>query len=289
MTTSRHEKVTYENEKGESIVLSYSFPYFFTNLTGADGINANIYKINSVGQDGSVVISTTLADRELEISGGIKGYSKSEMAIYRKDLIRIFSPKKKGVLFYEYGELKRKIECQVETGPRFQKVNNEYRMQEFIIGLICPDPNWKDEYETRQEISTWIGGLKFPFSLPFTLKKRGETIQNIYNSGDVETSVKIMFKGPALNPKVENITTGEFIKIERELTTDDTLYITTGFGDKRVEIERSGVRENAFNYIDLESTFFQLQAGDNLIEYTTESELISRGVEIRYYNRYLGI
>src|SRR5699024_4879170 len=129
----------------------------------------------------------------------------------------------------------------------------------------------------------------FPFSLPFTLKQRGETRQNIYNQGDVETPVEIIFRGPALNPKVINHTTGEFIKVDRELTSDDVLYITTHFGNKKVEMESNGVRENVFHYIDLDSTFFSLVVGDNMIEYTTEDELISQGVEIRYYNRYLGV
>ena len=95
----------------------------------------------------------------------------------------------------------------------------------------------------------------------------------------------------ALNhyPCVINHATGEFIKVERTLTTDDTLYITTEFGNKKVEIERNGVRNNAFNYIDLDSTFFQLKVGDNMIEYTTDNDLEPQSVEIRYRNRYLGV
>ena len=49
------------------------------------------------------------------------------------------------------------------------------------------------------------------------------------------------------------------------------------------------MRQNAFHYIDLDSTFFQLQPGDNMIEYTTDNELEPQSVEIRYRNRYIGV
>ena len=101
--------------------------------------------------------------------------------------------------------------------------------------------------------------------------------------------MEIIFKGPAVNPSVINNKTEEFIKVERTLTSDDTLYITTGFGNKKVEIERNGIRENAFHYIDIDSTFFQLKPGDNMIEYTTENNLDPQSVEIRYRSRYLGV
>ncbi|KXA13728.1 phage distal tail protein, partial [Clostridium perfringens] len=138
-------------------------------------------------------------------------------------------------------------------------------------------------------ISTWVGGWKFKFKLPFSFKKRGKSQKNVYNDGHIETPVEIIFKGPALNPSITNSTTGEFIKVDRELTTDDILYIKTNFGEKKVEIERNGIRENAFHYIDLDSTFFNLELGDNLIEYRTENDLEPQSVEIRYRNRYIGV
>ena len=51
-----------------------------------------------------------------------------------------------------------------------------------------------------------------------------------------------------INPKILNSTTGEFIQVNRELTSEDTLYINTQYRNKKVEIERNGVKINAFNY-----------------------------------------
>ena len=44
-----------------------------------------------------------------------------------------------------------------------------------------------------------------------------------------------------------------------------------------------------FDYIDLASQFFSLQAGDNVIEYASENGLDPQNVEIRYRNRYIGV
>src|SRR5699024_451552 len=111
-------------------------------------------------------------------------------------------------------------------------------MQPGLIQLYCLEPYWLDIYESGELIQTWLKGFQFPLKLPFQLRQRGETMKNIYNEGDVETPVEIIFKGPAVNPSVTNITTNEFIKVNRELKSDDTLYITTERGNKKVEIKR---------------------------------------------------
>ena len=122
-----------------------------------------------------------------------------------------------------------------------------------------------------------------------SVQERGEPQKNIINTGHVETPVEIYFHGPAVNPSIKNITTGETIRIIRELTTDDVLYINTGFRQKKVEIIRNGTRTDAFDYIDLSSRFFSLQVGDNVIEYASENGLAPQNVEIYYKNRYLGV
>lgn len=275
------DKLTYINENGHSVDFNITSPFILQTTEGLDMVENEIHSTKSINQDGVSVVSSNLDSRNITIEGTIIDDVKKN----RRKLLNIINPKLKGKLIYENQDMKKCIDCEVEQIPTISRKS----YPQFLISLLCPNPYWKNIYETGKEISTWIGGLQFPFSLPFTLKQRGETKQNIYNAGDVETPVEITFKGPALNPKVSNLTTGEFIRVKRELTSDDSLHITTGFGNKTVEIETNGVRNNAFNYIDLDSTFFSLVAGDNLIEYTTENELESQGVEIKYHNRYLGV
>lgn len=282
----QHEKVIYENDNGESIEISYSFPYFLQGLSGQDGAKASITKVSGAGQDGSTITNVVLADRDLQLQGAIRGNSKDEIAKYRTKLLKVFSPKSKGWLQYEYGNLKRRIRCQVESGPIFSKKNNSYKFQDFLIDILCPNPFWLDDIEISEEITTWIGGISFPLRLPTTFAMAGPRIINVVNNGDVETPVRIEILGPATNPKITLRETGEFIRIKKELTRDDVVTITTEFGNKRVELNG----QNAFNILDLPySTFFNLKVGDNVIEFTTEDETNNANVKISYRNRYLGV
>ena len=98
------------------------------------------------------------------------------------------------------------------------------------------------------------------------------------------TPVEIEFTGPAINPTVTNLTTGELMKVNRLLDANDVLEISTAFGDKYVKING----QNAFHYIDLDSTFWQLQPGDNILSYTSNNDSINTKVIVKWKNRYVG-
>lgn len=285
MMQRRHEKLIYENDRGERVEIAYSFPYFLQQILGADGVSADISSTKNVGQDGVSINNVSLQPRPLQIVGYIKENSKDLLASRRDNLLRVFSPKTKGTLQYEYGNIKRQIRVQVDSAPTFANPFGTFEVLNFMIDLIAPSPYWTCESDIEEEIVTWIGGLSFPLRLPTTFSTAGAKIINILNQGHVETPVKIEITGTATNPKIMNKLTGEYIKVNRTLTIDDTLVITTDFGNKRVE--QNGL--NAFNDIDYQSTFFSLNVGDNVIELTTDDVNDNPVVKIIYRNRYLGV
>lgn len=250
--------------------------------------NVNIHNSKGIKQDGANYLGNNLDIRDVSLEFTVIGTTNKELIDYKDKINKVFNPKlNEGWIVYKDGVKERKIKCIVIKTPQFSDIN--IMVSKCLVFLIAHDPYWKDYYEDREKIITWIGGWKFKFKLPFKFKQKGQPRKNIFNEGHVETPIEIIFKGPALNPSVINHTSGEFIKVDRALTSDDILYITTEFGNKKVEIERNGVKQNAFNYIDLDSTFFQLKVGDNMIEYKTENNLDPQSVEIIYRNRYLGI
>ncbi|MFC6038432.1 hypothetical protein ACFPYN_03085 [Paenisporosarcina macmurdoensis] len=99
------------------------------------------------------------------------------------------------------------------------------------------------------------------------------------------------FEGPATSPiRIENETTGEFIEVSQSLLAGEKLWISTEFGKKRVDrIAVDGTRTNAFNYINLASTFFQLESGNNLLTYSTGEDFEKAPVTIKFYPRYLAV
>lgn len=277
------------NSIDESIEFTYSKPFLLKKVEGLNSIGADHETYKGINQDGEKYKKSTLEVREINISFILLAKNKSELLTIREKINKVFNPKlKEGKLIYSYGTISREIKCVVD-GTANMNIEGNRGYCEGEITLLAYDPYWQDTVIYGDLISTWIGGWNFKFKLPFKFKQRGESKKNIYNNGHVDTPIEIIFKGPALNPCVINNKTDEFIKITKELTSDDILYITTEYGNKKVEIERNGVRSNAFNYIDLDSTFFQLKVGDNMIEYTTDNNLEPQSVEIRYRNRYLGI
>ena len=255
-------------------------------LLEVHGLESSDYEVNineHYSGIGGYVKKKKIQPREIYFTADCMDWNSSEEQ--RQRLIKFFNPLNNGILKVNYCGIERYINYEVESFK--DNRTNLYEQLNFTVYIICPDPYFY-EAEKLEELTTWIGGLNFPLNLPFNLKQRGENKKNIFNDGHVDTPVEVVFKGPAINPKIVNQTTGKFIQVNRELTSEDTLYITTQYRNKKVEIERNGVRTNAFNYIDLDSTFFSLKVGDNLIEYSTQS-LEPQGVSIKYSQKYLGV
>ncbi|HHX82458.1 MAG TPA: phage tail family protein [Pseudomonadaceae bacterium] len=281
------EQITYTNKRGQSVVLGDSAPYILTKLEGAGAVQADIQTQKAPYQDGVTHINTLLEPRSLSIELTVLGADEAETYARRRKLVQVLNPKLgAGVLRYEVGGIVREIEAVPELAPVFppDRVHGDV-MQPGLLQLLCPSPFWMEAYTESEEIVTWIGGLRFPWRLPSRFAMKGPKIINIVNQGDVETPVRIEFRGPATNPRVTNQTSGEYIQVNRELLHGDLLVIATDFGAKRVEING----QNVFNWIDLGSTFWQLQVGDNVIEYSSDDPVEAATVSISYRTRYVGI
>lgn len=273
-------KLIYTNSRGDSIELGQSAPFFVTNLEGFSNVDNIISSYQSVYQDGESVTNTKLSSRHLVIQGEFLYRERQEG---RNKLIKVFNPKLNGKLKYINGNTVKEIECKPERTPVIPSTNRA--TVPYIVNLYAANPFWLDEYEVSEEIVTWIGGMRFPIRFPNRFSMAGPKIINVINNGDVETPIRLEITGTATSPKVLNKKTGEFIKVNRTLTIDDTLVITTDFGNKRVELNEV----NIFNYIDLSSTFFSLDVGDNVIELITDDETDNTNAKITYRNRYIGV
>lgn len=253
-----------------------------------DGIDATDYDLEmqqNVNAMGARLKKKQILPRPIEIEFEYRGKDKSST---RQRLIRFFTPFHAGVLTVSYLGVERQIEYEVSGAPRFSN-KNIYLPLKCLVELECPDPAFEENVEGSEVIATWVGGWSFPFTLPFQLKTKGESKVNIINEGHMETPVLIEFHGPAINPYVKNLTTGKYIKIEAELVDSQVLYINTAFGKKTIEIEENGVRKDASNLMSFDSRFWDLQVGDNMIEYGSDNEAQENNVVVRYRNRYLGV
>lgn len=250
------------------------------NIDGVDSGENELFITSNVLHDGSKITNKKIKSRPIMIEIEYKGTDKERK---RSEIASFFNIHKEGILIIDYQGIKRSIRYNSESYKA--KLSNLYEPFSFMVHLYCPNPYWQDIEESTREITTWIGGMSFPLRLPTQFSIAGEKVINIINNGDVETPVRLEITGTATNPKIIKRDTGEFIKVNRTLTGDDTLVITTDFGNKRVE--QNGL--NVFNYIDLQSKFFDLDVGDNVIELITEDVNDNANVKITYKNRYLGV
>jgi phage-related protein len=286
------QKITFTNSAGQSVDLSHSNPYLLTAIDGTGAIDADVQMQKSPFQDGKSYVDSVLDHRDLSLEIAIIANESESIFDLRKTLTQVFNPKLDvGVLRYEYDGYIKEIEAVVDKAPVFPSGSSN-RMEKFqtaIISLICPLPFWLDIATVSEPLIAWLGKLQYPLTFPTEFGAQGDS-RVLSNGGDVSTPLLIEFRGPATNPVVTNKTTGEFIKVNRELTATNRLVIDTAFGKKRVEIVADDdTTTNVFNWIDLNSTFFQLVAGNNEIEYNADSGKDTAVVTISWRNRYVGI
>lgn len=292
------EKFIFNNAKGKSIELSHDTDYVLQAVDGTGGVDVNIQSKSAYRQDGESYYGNTLEPRYIDLEIVIVAGSSSEMAKKRRLLAKILSPKLgPGTLYYEYGGIRKLIRALPERSPDFSNVEEHKDfMQTALIGFYCPNPYWIEESSTRVNISTEEPNIEFPLQIPgegLELSIRTISfITNIYNPGDTDTPIRIILEATesVINPIVENLETGEYVRVNRRLLKGDKLEIDTSYGNKRVEIIRSnGDRENAFNYIDYKSSFFSIDPGDSRIKYDAEAGNGNLDVRIYYTPRYMGV
>jgi len=272
-------------KKGSQELLFDNIVYKVSDYEGLEASEYDIKTEKNVGHSGERITRKQVLARDISID--FMYMEDRDRVDTRELLIGFFSPHSGGTLVVNYCGVERKIDYEVKSF-KFKSKNIHERLQARVT-LKCVDPDFIDTLVTGETISTWINGWRWRFTLPFKLKEHGETKKNVINKGHVETPIEIRFHGPAVNPKIVNLTTGEFIRVKKKIEVGEVLYISTAFQDKRVEIIRDEGTEDAFDYIDLDSVFFDLQVGDNVLEYSSENGVFPQSVEIYYSNRYIGV
>ena len=271
-------------------------PYKLLDFEGGGIDNTDIQTQKAPFQNGSTLIDQLLEDRDIFLEIAILGENRQDIYNKRRKLVSYFNTKAgKGKLVWEQENKSYEADAVPEEVSFPGGDGSIGGFQEAIILLSCPDPAWQDIKDTVQSLGLIEGGLMFPLMLnadevqDTVFAQRGEETM-IEIEGDLSSPVKLEFQGPAENPKVTNETTDEFIKINKALEDNEKLIINTKFGEKSVIFEdNESNRESAFNRIDLDSVFFQLKPGKNVISFDSDIDKEDARVVITYRNRYAGV
>ena len=307
------KRLIYVNERGENLTFCTASNYHVNiekDVTGLSDISNDIVSIISMGQDGNTEIGSRIAARDIEIVGHINERDREAIHRLRRRMNRILNPQFEGRLIYEFGDVRRVIDCSIqESSPDVASPV----LSRFILQVFCSNPFWREDTDTRQDIATWIGGFEFPIDRPDDDLPQGleipqdpddpttaiweigwrepSLIVNVFNGGDVRAGMRIDFRalGHLVNPTLLNVVTGEFIRINFEMQAGDVITVNTSWGEKSVTLRRGGVESDAFRFLDPDSRYLQLAVGDNIFRYDADVNMYNLDVTIHHNNLFLGV
>jgi len=161
----------------------------------------------------------------------------------------------------------RTAKAEIVDTLEFERKSETDRHRVFSVGLQFPDPFW---YAATQEIETFT-----PNAVSY------ETTHQ--NPGTAENrKMQIKLTGGLTNPKIENTTTGVFLKLNDTITTGTTVTIDT---EKFTVTDQAG--NNLLNSLihSGDMAWLSLAAGANSLKITMD-EAPSGRIEFKYYPAY---
>ena len=284
-------QLTLENAKGNRLELTgKEKQYQVYEVDGLYPPTASISMTDNIG-DGSIVTNSRVPKRNIVIYLQINGdVENNRLNIYK------YAQTGKYIKLYISTESKNVwIEGRVESIE-----TTMFNMTTICqISVLCPEPYFKDLEETINSISTIKGNFYFPFytvePIPFSVY---ETIQvlNLLNLGNVKSgmTIEISARGKIINPVIYNRETQEFIGFgctqrPYEMQPSDRIIITTYANNKKVKLIRNAEETNIFNCLKPNSTFLQLESGDNTFTYSADEGDEFIDIKFKHYSNYEGI
>lgn len=273
-------------------------PYYILDVVDWGQIESNHHSYKYVNQIGVYVTGTSLETRDVEITGWIIAKTESQMDERKRMLNRFVNPQQLIKLTYKEYDLEFLPNTSIKYSTTL--IENNEVVCRFKIDGLCPDPLFRENVENKVAAATTVGMFHFPLIINKTQQsppqivfglRQPSLIINVYNSGAVRTGMKMVFKatGTIKNPSFINVMTQEYFKINKTMVAGETVTINTTIGEKKVIGFLNGREQNYFKYRDLDSTWLQLEVGDNLFRYDADENIDGLEAYIYFYNRYLEV
>lgn len=273
-------------------------PYYVLDSATWGEVEGTHHSYKYVNQVGVYVTGTSLGTREVSVTGWIIADTEQQMTERKAMLNRFVNPQQLVELSYSKYRLKFLPNSSIAYSTTIAE-NNEVVCKFKIVGLAA-DPLFKDDREDQVSAASTKAMFHFPLIINKTEQdppvilfgvREPSLIVNVYNSGAVSTGMRIVFKalGTLTGPSLINVYTQEYFKLNKTMYAGEMVEITTTIGEKKVIAHVNGVDLNYFKYRDLDSTWLQLDVGDNLFRYDAESGIDNLEVYIYFSNKYLEV
>ena len=172
---------------------------------------------------------------------------------------------------------------------------------QYQISLICPDPFFYAGESEHIDLASWISDFEFVHEFVEAGEELGhretsmiKEIENLNGVDGIGIQITMTTTGNVVNPYVYLYETGERITIGTDanpytLTSSKRIEIETTTGHKNIVQIANNIETRINEYLDPESSFFQLGAGINTVGYNAESGSEYMNVHVEYKMRYLGV
>lgn len=278
-----------------------------TKVTGLESSELEISMSDNALVDGVSVEGKKIGKRPIHIEAKFRnGRNNPEN---RAAVIKFFNPKYTGKATITNMGISRYIEYELEGWTFAEQRNLDTRLA-LIIDLICPDPYMLNMDNFGKNMAAYTAQFHFPWhsmarramnKKQYPEMARGLMLGGMItgyrtlhkevvlsNDGDVSTGLQIQFiasRGSVKNPKITNVKTGQFMRVCCDMAVGDILLVDTSVRHQVIQL--NGV--NCYQHIDRKSQPFELEIGDNYLEYDADEGYVNLDVNLYYRPEYLGV
>lgn len=275
-----------------------STPDFILKSVDWGVVKGTHHSYKYVNQVGVTVMNTSLGTRDISIEGWVVGQNENHMTSLKNMLNTFVNPQEEIDLVYGKYSIRFKPDESVKYSITMAENNDVFA--KFQISGTAFNPMFSDDVERKSYFATTLPTFHFPLILSRDLEDKGvvfgkrteSLIANARNEGTVPVGMRIVFKanGTLVNPCLTNINTLEEFKINKTLVADEEIEISTSIGKKNVRGRIGGGEfTNYYMYKDLDSSWLQLEVGDNFFAYSAEEGVANLDVVVYYNNQFLEV
>lgn len=278
-----------ENASGERLQLTQNVNYDVVQIDGLNPPSATLNTTAVAGFDGEQYNSGRVNTRNVVLTIVIN----PDIETNRLNLYKIFRTKQYIKLYFKNNSRNVFIDGRIET------IECDYFAirQTMQISMICFQPYFC-EVDSSAILKHKNSLLEFPVEflpegIEFSTINDSPKL-NIVNAGEVETGMFIILRAKGGNvhrPTIYNSRTREKIELALDTLEDGAeIWINTNKGERGVSlINTSGYYDNIINTFTRDSSWLQLDIGENFFEYTTYFGSENLEIEIRFNNKYQGV
>jgi hypothetical protein len=250
-------------------------------------------------QDGMWTGRDFLSGRNLVFTITVRGDTNFNMNYYLDLLQANLVPQQQGTGLLQFqlpGSDLQRINARVRR--RAIQINTDYSsgLATAVYEFFCPDPRYYDDQEKSTDLinATALAGRTYNRVYTATATNPANPDQTgmsfgggagapnlITNDGWTTTYPEITIQGPAVNPKVTNVTAGAFLLIDATIGTNDQLVLNTDYRT----VTLNGVNRRAL--LNNSSTWFAAPPGTSYYTFTATGTDGNTACVVTWRNAYI--